>query len=52
MFNGDSMRICESTHKLTDFVNNKADIWYRKVEILKSTHDLKKLCRVRKQGIW
>jgi chorismate mutase len=27
-------------HKLTDFVNNKMDIWSRKCEILKSTHDL------------
>jgi len=38
-------------HKLTGSVNNKADIWSRKCEILKSTHNLTKPCRIRKQGI-
>ena len=38
-------------HKLTDFVNNKADVWSCKDETLKSMNDLTKTCRIRKQEI-
>jgi len=38
-------------HKLTDSVNNKTDVWSCKNEILKSTNDLTKTCRIRKQRI-
>jgi hypothetical protein len=51
-FNGSSMRICRSMHKLTNFVNNKANIWYCKSEILKSTHNLTKACSIGRQKIW
>jgi hypothetical protein len=51
-FNGSPMRICGRMHKLTDFVNSKANIWSRKSEILKSTHNLMKACSIRKQRIW
>jgi len=50
-FNGSPMRIYRSMHKLTDFVNNIADVWSCKDEILKSTNDLTKTCRIRKQEI-
>jgi hypothetical protein len=36
-----------ANHKLTDHVNNKANVWSRKGEILKSTHNLTKACRIR-----
>jgi len=39
-------------HNLTNSINYKADIWSRKGEILKSTHNLTKLCRIRKQRIY
>jgi hypothetical protein len=38
-------------HKLTDSVNSKADVWLHKGEILKSTNNLTKPCRIKKQGI-
>jgi hypothetical protein len=47
-FNGSPVRICRSMYKLADSVNNKIDICSRKGEILKSTRDLTKPCRIRK----
>ena len=37
-------------HKLTNSVDCKANIWSRKSEILKSTHNLTKLCRLENKG--
>ena len=39
-------------HKMIDSVNRKSNMWSCKGEIFKSTHDLTKPYRIRKQWIW
>ena len=50
-FNGNPMCISKSMHKLTYLVHSIIDIQTLKSEILKSTSNLTKLCRVIKQII-
>jgi len=51
VFNDIQKNICGSMHKVTDSVNSKSNIWSRKSEILKSTHNFTKACSIRKQRI-
>jgi hypothetical protein len=48
-FVGNPMYICRSMHILTDFVNNKTNVWSCKSEILKSINTFLKTCRIRKK---